>query len=97
MSYHKTYFFEHPRFDVCDTRPFRVAYVGLGAGPVIELYVLGPVFHHYWLLLASALQVAAWIMGMWCVVARESYIQQKQDWLAMEAEHDRIRREWGLE
>lgn len=93
--YDHTFWWEHPRYDVWDTLGLRLAYVGLGVVPVIELYVLGPFHHNHWLLMASALQVVAWIVGMQVVLARNLYLTQKRQWRAMVERHRRWDDEWG--
>lgn len=77
---------EHPRFDVCNTLNFRVAYSLLVIGPFIETMIAAFMGHKVITLTALAL-VVTWQMGIFAILGRETHMDHKAFLQSLEDDH----------
>lgn len=94
--YDREHWWEHERFDVVNYFAFRVTLSLL----MLEFYadVMLSAFCHSKLTLVVSLTLTITAMAaIFLVMARDTVIRQKADYQAMKAEHDEIRRQWGLD
>lgn len=84
---------EHERFDVCNTFPFRMGFSLLVISPFAEVMYCGFSGHRGWLALGFA-QVVAWMVGIFAIMLRDDLIRNKARRVAWGDYEDEVRRRW---
>lgn len=77
---------EHSRFDVCDTWKFRVSYSLLVISPFIEMMIAAFAHHRVISFICMSL-VCVWMLGIFAILGRQTHMDHKAFLKNLEDDH----------